>query len=135
MSQVKIKEEDFSNPSLIQFLKDYEEDILIYHPDFELETAEMGNFLVLYSDDKIIGVFIYQAKGDEMHVDVDYIIKEERDKGVGIFFYGRKLENFKKLGFSSVFAIAGHPLYQKYLEGIGFKPASHLSQLYTFELN
>ena len=134
MSKISVKEESYSCQALVHFLRENEEDILIYHPDFELETAEMSNYLVLYSENTIIGVFIYQAKGDEMHVDVDYIIHEQRDKGLGIFFYGSKVQDFKKIGFNSIYAIAGHPMYQKYLTEIGFKPTTNQSQLYFFEL-
>lgn len=134
MSKIYIKEESFSDENLIEFLKTYEDDILIYHPDFELETADHGNFLALYSENQIVGVFIYRAKGDQMHVDVDYIILEHRDKGVGSFFYGNKVQDFKKIGFNSVYAIASHPMYQNYLSSIGFKPVSSQSQLYLFEL-
>lgn len=134
MSEISISQDTLSNIELRQFIANKEEDILIYHPDFELETAELSNFIVLRSDNQIIGVFIYQEKGDQMHVDVDYIVEEHRDKGVGLFFYGSKIDDFRKLGFTSVYAIASHPKYQNYLSEIGFKPVSNQSELFSYDL-
>ncbi len=134
MSKISINPDTLTNPELRQFIADNEDDILIYHPDFELETAELSNFIVLRSGEQIIGVFIYQEKGDQMHVDVDYIVEEHRDQGVGLFFYGSKIDDFKKLGFTSVYAIASHPKYQSYLTELGFKSVSAQSELFSYDL-
>ena len=69
----------------------------------------------------IAGLFVYQDKGEELHVEIDYLIPQYRNQHVGEQFFERKLNDFRKDGFEVIIAVTEHEEFIRYLQRVGFE--------------
>lgn len=124
-----IHEED----STQEILKNWWEDIEDIFPHFNEEEAEFSRLLLLKYRNKNVGIFIFQKKGEELHVHVDYVIPEFRNIGIGKTFFKQKINEFKSNGFSTIISLTDKKMHINYLKSLGF----HLSKFHPhrFELN
>jgi GNAT superfamily N-acetyltransferase len=110
-----------SNDDRIQtFFDQYLNDIEFFFPDFDIEEISLSEIEILIIDDKCCGVIIYHGKGEEMHIELDYVIKEFRNLGIGQSYIPELFTQFKKLGYKEVFAKTGNDRHKIYLDGLGF---------------
>lgn len=134
MLGIKILKCSLEAPKFVEFYEKWKSDILTFHPDFELEGADLSALFTLGVENLIVGVFIYQTKGDEIHIDVDYVVPAFRDKGIAQHFFNEKLDTFKKDSFKVVYAIGSNTLHANYLIQHKFKLSQDHPELYFLTL-
>lgn len=103
------------------FMNIYGAEIESIFPHYSEEDAYYASIYLLKTAAKTIGVFIYQTKGDELHVDVDFIAEEQRDKGIGADFFKDQIGEFKKKGFNKVVALTTNSKHIEYLRTCDFE--------------
>ncbi|MEX1002754.1 MAG: GNAT family N-acetyltransferase [Crocinitomicaceae bacterium] len=124
MINFQVKETKHDNSDFKAFMAENEADISHIFPHFSEEDAQFGDILVLTHADSIIGVVISQTKGDELHIDVDYLIKKYRDQGIGKAFFEKRLQDYQKKGINSVIALTDNTVHINYLKEAGFTQSS-----------
>ena len=114
--------EQISNESeeFMRFLEHWSEDLESYFPDFSIYDTTFATAYILKINSQPSGMFIYQDKGEELHIDLDYLIPEYRDMGIGNAFFAEKLKDFEKAGFSVIISVTENPKHIKYLKELGF---------------
>lgn len=122
-SELSLHIEEISNESeeFLRFLDLWSEDVEVYFPDFSIHDITFATVLLLKINSKPSGLFIYQDKGEELHIDLDYLIPDYRNMGIGDSFFRKKLDDFKKDGFEIIISVSENPVHQKYLKELGFE--------------
>ncbi|MEO9533928.1 MAG: hypothetical protein ABJG68_02950 [Crocinitomicaceae bacterium] len=134
MPNVEIKHSTFDAEPFVQFYTRWEDEILMFHPDFEIESTDLSTVLTLSVDGMLIGVFIYEIKGDQIHVEVDFVITAYRNLGIGKEFFEKEIVKFKAKGYTSIVAFGSHEIYIRYLLENGFKQKFERSSYYELVL-
>ena len=88
----------------------------------------------MHYEGKDAGIFIYQRKGEELHVHEDYVIPEFRDIGIGEDFFKQKIEEFKETGFAIIVALTNNDQHIKYLNDLGFELSPKHPHRYELDL-
>ncbi len=110
-----------SNDDRIQtFFDQYLNDIEFFFPDFDIEEISFAEIELMIIDDQLCGILIYQDKGEEMHIELDYVIKEFRNLGIGQSYIPYLFYQFKKAGYKEVYAKTGNERHKLYLNTLGF---------------
>ena len=130
---LKIEKIESDSEEFTSFLKAWSDDIESYFPDFSIYDITFAAIYLVKVNNESAGLFIYQDKGEELHIEVDYIIPKLRNKGIGKEFFNEKLDTFRKEGFEIIISVSDNDVHQKYLKSLGFKQSKkHHSR---FELN
>lgn len=121
-TEISLEFEEISNESeeFIRFLHHWSDDIELHFPNFSIYDITFATVYLLKVNTKPSGLFIYQDKGEQLHIDLDYLIPEYRDMGIGNSFFEKKMDDFKKEGFEIIIAVSENPIYTKYLKELGF---------------
>lgn len=117
------------------FMEANKAEIETIFPHYSEDDAYYSSVYLLRAKTEIIGVFVYQMKGDELHVDVDYLIESYRDRGLGREFFIRQLEEFKGQGFKLVVALTNNDEHKKYLVSCGFVNSTKHEDRFELDLN
>lgn len=134
MPNIQIKPSPLNAAKFIEFYEKWESEILNFHPDFELESADQSALLTLNTEGMIIGVFIYRVKGDQIEVEVDFVLPAFRDLGVGKTFFLEEMKKFKAKGFLTIFSFGNHEVYINYLLELGFSRKFEKSSYFELTL-
>ena len=112
-----IIETNLSDSSVKFFINLNKEDILLYFPDFEANTAKVNFTKLIYVENKIAGLFAAEQKEDKsLNIILDYTTKEYRDYSVGHYLYKTfSDENVTKIVFNQK-----SENHYKYLIKMGF---------------
>lgn len=130
-----IKSKDFTDPEVQLFYLKWMNEIKNYFPHFSPDEIQMSEVLLLEYENNTVGLFMYEAKGPEMHIEVDYLIPELRDIGVGRTFFDKKAIGFKQQGFKKLVALTNHPKHRHYLSNdVGFVLSAKHPDLYEMIL-
>jgi predicted GNAT family acetyltransferase len=125
MDTLEIVQSTFENEEYKKFMRVCADEVELIFPHFSEEDAVFSEILMLKTEDEIIGVFIYQQKGDLLQIDVDFLVSKHRDQGIGQDFFNQKMDDFKKGGYRTIVALANNKIHRGYLESLGFKQALH----------
>lgn len=120
METLKIIETTYEDISTQEILNNWSKDIEGIFPHFNEEEAEFSSLLLLKYQNKNVGVFIFQKKGEELHVHVDYVIPKFRNIGLGKKFLDQKINEFKNKGFAIIISLTDDKTHIKYLKELGF---------------
>jgi hypothetical protein len=131
---LKIEKIEFDAEELVRFLAAWADEIERIFPDFLQEDIEFATIYLLKVNAEPAGLVIYQIKGNELMIEIDYLIKKFRDKGVGKRFFDQMNPKFKASGFDKVVALTYDKVHIDYLTSIGFKPSRKHSARYEFQL-
>lgn len=124
-----------SDDKLLQgYLSVYEDDIINHFPHFDEDVLESSYILLYYIDGVLAGLFVYEKKGYEVHIHVDYISEEFRNKKIGHLFLGDRINEFKKDGYKRLIALSQDSSYVNYLVDLGFKNSSKHKDWYQLDL-
>jgi len=118
-----------------KFYLENRDDIEIYFPDFDVDEVYLSDVELLVVDEKLCGLLVYQAKGDQMHIELDYVTAECRNKGIGENYIPKLFDKFRKSGYKMVYAGTGVEKHKKYLRTLGFKNSKSHSDLLEQALN
>lgn len=120
MKDLQISSVESDDQGFIDFMNKWGEEIETIFPHYSEDDAHFGEIFILQIEGQDIGIFIFQYKGEELHVVVDYVIPSFRDIGVGQSLFVKKIEDFRKMGFKSVVSLTSNEAHRKYLIGCGF---------------
>jgi predicted GNAT family acetyltransferase len=134
MNEITSQKVDSNAPEIVEFLTIHSSEIETYFPHFEIEDSYYSSAYILKDNAKIIGVFIYQSKGEELHVDLDFVISEFRDKGIGADFFKNKINEFRNYGFTMIVALTSNEKHIRYLNECAFKKSSMHPDRYELSL-
>ena len=108
------------SPFLLDFVEYHLDDIVAFQPEFSMPTGDDVVALLLTREALPAGVVIGHRHGTELHIDLDYVLREHRDSRLGVWLYGPGADVFRSLGFTTVAAIAVTESHDKYLRRAGF---------------
>ena len=124
-----------SDSRFTEFYKEVENDIDRLFPNFEIEMVEMSDVEILLLDNQVCGILIISEKGEEIHIELDYVVPKVRDLGVGQSYLAKKFVEFKDAGFSIVYASTGDQKQQDYLGSMDFQKSIKHLDLFERKLN
>lgn len=117
------------------YYEQWSEDIENYFPDFSPEDVEFSDFLLLRYQNQNVGLFVYHPKGEEMHIDVDFVPPAFRNIGIGPSFFKSMKNDFLQQGFKIIFASTTNALHRKYLvNDLQFTLSTKHPDLYFLDL-
>jgi hypothetical protein len=76
MDELKTNEVECEDPNVTQFLAAHESEIELIFPHFSKDDASFGRIIFLEYYRKPVKLFVYQEKGEELHIDLDFLIPE-----------------------------------------------------------
>jgi hypothetical protein len=107
------------SPFLADFLHHHATDIRSFQPGARIERA--GDLaLVLNRDNLPAGAVIGHADGDELVIDVDYVLPAYRDSRLGAWLYGPGASVFRDAGFRKLCTDGANDTHRAYLRRMGF---------------
>jgi hypothetical protein len=133
MPVLKIENIEHDSEECQRFLHIWSTDIDQVFPDFSIHEIDFATIYLLIVNNEPAGLFVYQSKGEELHIDVDYLIPKYRYQEVGKNFFDEKMQDFVKNGFEVVVAASDNKKHQEYLKSVGFTTSKRHPSL--FELN
>ena len=129
LKQIEIESEEFD-----QLYSNWKKDIAHFIPEFEPEEVPFSKCSLILIDKLAAGLFIYMEKGEEIHIDLDYLSEQYRDKGIGQTIFADILKNFKDQGFKLVVALSYNNDHANYLQSLGFAQSEKYVTRYEISL-
>lgn len=133
--QIEIESLNHNSEEFTRFLMAWGEEIESIFPDFSEEEATFASICLIKVQSQPSGLFVYQAKGEEAHVEVDYIIPKYRDQGIGRKFFAETLEIFKQKGFDVIVISTENQVHIDYISEAGFKRSKMHHSRFELRLN
>lgn len=125
----------YDSEYLNKFLHFYKRQIDESQPNFQYEPVENGCNIFVLRDMVPAGVLIGRVEnGNELHVDLDFVIPSYRDFKIGRFLFYDNAEFFKEHGVDSVVALGGDKEHQTYLKEMNFKKDPSREEIYRLTL-
>jgi N-acetylglutamate synthase-like GNAT family acetyltransferase len=134
LNALHLTEVKSSDPAFISFMEKWESNVEKYFPNYSNEEAVFSEILLINHKGEDAGIFIYQNKGEQIHIEVDYVAPGFRDLGIGKNLLIELSNEFKKDGFKVVFSITSNEDHKNYLLGLGFKQSSKHPDRYALVL-
>ena len=120
---------DVTTPFLVDFVQFHLEDIHRFQPGFVLPTGDDVVALLLTRDGLPAGTVIGRRRhgdhGDEVLIELDYVLRQFRDSRLGVWLY-RGGAVFRAFGVDRVVSLPGTDAHRPYLERVGFRPDGEL---------
>lgn len=110
------------NKYLLDFLDFHKLDIKKFFPQFNKEKGHDISLLILRNM-QVAGVFLAEAKDQQLCVKLDYVTPEYRDLKLGHFIYDEPQHQFKDKGFKEFISGSYSKKNDGYLKKLGFKTA------------
>ncbi len=110
------------SPFLLDFVEYHHDDITGFQPEFQMPTGDDVVALMLVRDGLPAGLVVGHLHGDELHIDLDYVLREHRDSRLGAWLYGPGRSVFRAAGARELHALAVTDSHDKYLRRVGFSP-------------
>ncbi len=105
------------NSLLLYILKNNEEDIKKYFPEFDLSLTNMDAIYIIFNDDSPAGILLGRKKGEEtIEVILDYSTPVYRDCSVGAYLYSKLREK----GIHKLICTEVSEKHEVYLQKMGF---------------
>jgi hypothetical protein len=111
------------SPFLTDFVEYHAADIGRFQPDFHMPTGDDVMSLLLTRDGLPAGLIVGRRHGDELTIDLDYVLREHRDSRLGRWVFGPGAHVFRSAGLRRLRASATTDVHEKYLRRIGFAPS------------
>lgn len=108
------------SPFLLDFVEFHRDDICSFQPDFELPAGDDAFALVLTRDGLPAGLLLGRRSGDELAIDLDYVLAAYRDSRLGRWLFGPGADVLRDQGIGTVTATALTDTHARYLERVGF---------------
>ena len=121
MEKLELRETLLETEEFRNLYDQWKDDIHQFMPDFDLDDAYFSKTYLLLYEKQPAGFFIYQEKGDEIHILMDFLAEEYRNKGIGKKVFEDIMTEFKSQGFKLIVGLAYNPDHVNYLKHLGFK--------------
>lgn len=112
------------SPFLTDFVEYHATDIGRFQPDFHMPAGDDVMSLLLTRDGLPAGLIVGRRQGDELTIDLDYVLREHRDSRLGHWVFGPGAQVFRSAGLRRLRASASTEVHEKYLRRVGFTRAS-----------
>ena len=112
------------SPFLTDFVEYHAGDIGRFQPDFHMPPGPDVMSLLLTRDGLPAGLIVGRRDGDELTIDLDYVLREHRDSRIGKWVFGPGAEVFRRAGLRRLRSTATTDVHGKYLHRVGFTPAA-----------
>ncbi|MFT4600068.1 MAG: hypothetical protein ACI857_000238 [Arenicella sp.] len=130
MIKFKYSRVDYQAPLFRGYFSEVEDDIADLFPDFDMEGINMSDVHLLVIERELKGILITQGKGEELHIELDYVVPELRGYLIGLNHFKTKFKEYRKEGFRVVFTGTGNNEHRKYLLSLGFRESKMHTDLY-----
>jgi len=111
------------SPFLTDFIEYHIDDIGRFQPDFHMPPGDDVMSLLLTRDGLPAGLIVGRRSGDELTIDLDYVLREHRDSRIGQWVFGPGADVFRSAGLRRLRSSASTDDHDKYLRRVGFSPA------------
>ena len=111
------------SPFLTDFVEYHAADIGRFQPDFHMPPGADVLSLLLTRDGLPAGLIVGRRDGDELTIDLDYVLREHRDSRLGQWVFGPGADVFRNAGLRRLRASASTDVHDKYLRRVGFDTA------------
>lgn len=105
---------------LEEFLRFYQDDILVYQPGWNGEVADSDLTVLVLRDMRPAMAIVGTVEDGAMNLRLDYAIPPFRDYRMGRFLYDANAEYFVDKKITKIEASADTKRYAQYLENMGF---------------
>lgn len=115
------------NPYLDYFLEFYKQEVHKFFPELNVKVKisqsenENSFSLLILRNAAVAGVFLGERQGEEVKVDVDFVIPEFRDLKPGNFLFEKNAGIFLEKGVKRIVSQAHNNKHRDYLMHMGFK--------------
>jgi hypothetical protein len=111
------------SPFLVDFVDFHLTDIRRFQPGFAMPPVDEAVCILLQRDGLPAGALIGRRHGDDLRVELDYVLRPWRDSRLGRWLFGPGAGVFRELGIRRVVSEPGSDTHRGYLERVGFRPA------------
>lgn len=122
------------SPFLRDFVAFHLDDIHRFQPDFTMPTGDDVFTLMLNRDGLPAGFLVGRRNDDMLMIDLDYVLGPYRDSRIGQWLFGAGADVFRHAGIDTLRTTADTDTHRKYLQRIGFRPASIAPDVLELEL-
>jgi len=126
LSKMYMKKENFrtlevrpDNKYLLDFLEFHALDIKKFFPNFNSKSGNDVSLLIL-RDMQVAGVFLAEAKSQQLCIKLDYVTPQYRDLKLGRYIYDEFQHQLKQKGFTEFKSGSYSKKNDKYLKKLGF---------------
>ncbi len=116
----EVLETDTGDPYVQKMLTHYRNDIQKYFPGFELQANNNQIVLTVIRNMNLAGLFVAQKNGDQLQVNLDYVVPQYRDYKNGAFIFDHFRKLLKTKSYSTITAQSDVPHQISYLKKMGF---------------
>ena len=102
------------------FVEFYKDDITKIIPSYTYKTEDDLLCFFILRNMMPVGLFIVKIRGEEAHVQLDYVIPNYRDFKVARFIFEENAAFFMQRGIRRFLSEGGSPIHQTYLEKMEF---------------
>jgi hypothetical protein len=109
------------SPFLIDFVHFHLADIRRFQPTFDMPTGDDAMCVLLTRDGLPAGAVIGHRRGDELEIELDYVLRAYRDSRLGTWLFGAGSGVFRAQGITRLVSGPGTDLHPGYLQRMGFQ--------------
>jgi len=113
------------------FVEFYRDDIIAIIPSYIYQPEEDLLCFFILRNLMPAGLFIAKLRGEEAHIQLDYVIPNYRDFQVARFIFEDNAAFFRQRGIRRFVSDGGSPIHQRYLEKMEF--VNH-GDMYVYEI-
>ena len=117
-----------------KLLRYYRKDIRRFFPEFILESKRNQIVLTVFRNMNLAGLFVGQKNGDQLQVELDYVVPQYRDYKNGAFIFEHFREVMKTKQYSAITAHSDVPHQMNYLKKMGFVADGSVDGIPCFKL-
>ena len=112
------------SPFLTDFIEYHAHDIGRFQPDFHMPGGDEVMSLMLTREGLPAGLIVGRRSGDELTIDLDYVLREHRDSRLGQWVFGPGADVFRAAGLRRLVTNASTDDHDRYLRRVGFTRAT-----------
>ena len=118
------------NAQYLQYFLEFErDDIRRFIPGFHYDPEQTNVALFVLRDLVPAGVLLGRVHGDELEVQLDYVVPQYRDSKVGRYLYFDEAAFFRGRGIRDIVSRADTEAHAEYLTRMGFEPDGRMYRL------
>lgn len=135
MNDLQIVETPYDAEECQTFVNAHYDELEEIFPDFSVDDAVFCTVNLLKMKQETIGIFIYLGKGEQLHIEMDYLVPHFRDQGIGKKIFAQRKQDFKAEGYKTIIVLTHNQAHKNYLLATGFKFSSKNPLQYELALS
>ena len=110
------------NSFLVGFLNFHTADITEFFPDFDIDGVDNPRMVFILRDMNPAGLVIFEEKGRDVLIHLDYVLPSYRDLRCARFFLDQLASGWRERGLERILSPAAGAMHRDYLQRLGFSP-------------